>query len=204
MTHKSFVVSDTHFTQTSMYRFTDACGNRIRPWAETAEEADALMIEAWNATVRPNDKVYHLGDVSKTRSGLKILGQLNGTKILIRGNHDIFKLQDFAEHFKDVRGTHKIGRLILSHYPIHPDSIPHWAHGNIHGHIHEKRVLRRSWLGRRAIDPRYLNVCVEAIGLAPAPIEEIEARLIAQRATREWITPAWWKWQTRRCDPHPD
>jgi calcineurin-like phosphoesterase family protein len=38
--------------------------------------------------VHSKDTVYHLGDVAIPRSGLHVLEQLNGRKILIRGNHD--------------------------------------------------------------------------------------------------------------------
>ena len=192
MTHRTFIISDTHFGHGNIYRFTGLDGERVRPWAETAQVADEMMIEAWNATVRPDDKVYHLGDVAIPRAGLKCLGRLNGRKILIRGNHDIFKLADYAPHFRDVRGTHKVGRIVLSHYPIHPDNLPHWSMGNVHGHIHERRVMRRTWSGRRAPDPRYFNACVEAIGLAPISIEEVEAHLTARQTATSRLMPAWW------------
>ena len=39
-------------------------------------------------TVRPTDKVYHLGDVAINRNGLKALERLNGKKVLIKGNHE--------------------------------------------------------------------------------------------------------------------
>ena len=67
-------------------------GTKMRPW-DTAEEGDAAMVERWNSVVGDNDKVIHLGDVAIPRRGLKVLEQLKGRKVLIRGNHDIFKLQ---------------------------------------------------------------------------------------------------------------
>ena len=42
------------------------------------------MVKRWNETVRPNDKVYHLGDVVINRKALKTLGRLNGEKVLIK------------------------------------------------------------------------------------------------------------------------
>lgn len=50
----------------------------------------AAMIAKWNAVVRSEDKVFHLGDFSflnKERTQA-IVSQLNGYKILILGNHD--------------------------------------------------------------------------------------------------------------------
>jgi calcineurin-like phosphoesterase family protein len=117
MSAQRFVISDHHLRHPGIYRFTDDAGQRIRPRAETADEADEMMIAAWNDVVRKNDTVYHLGDVAIRRPGLRLLERLNGRKILIRGNHDIFKLKDYTAHFADIRGTHKIDRMILSHYP---------------------------------------------------------------------------------------
>lgn len=174
---RRLVISDHHFRHDNMYRFTDSAGNRIRSWANTAEQADEMMIDAWNETVRPGDTVYHLGDVAIKKSGLALLERLNGRKILIRGNHDIFRLKDYTAHFADIRGTHKQGRMIFSHYPLNPDSIPHWCVGNVHGHIHGSTVMRRTWWGRRVADTRYFNACVEAIGLAPIEIDDLEARI---------------------------
>lgn len=181
MSNRKLITSDHHLLHHNIYRFTNASGKRIRPWAENATEADEMMIEAWNSVVRKGDTVYHLGDVAIKRPGLKLLERMNGRKILVRGNHDIFKLKDYLPYFADIRGTHKIGKMILSHYPIHPASVPHWCLANVHGHIHEKTVMRRTWYGRRAPDTRYFNACVEAIGLAPIEIEDLEARIIARQ-----------------------
>jgi calcineurin-like phosphoesterase family protein len=181
-----FLHSDPHFLHDRIYQFTDEDGERVRPWAENSEEADELMIEAWNAVVPKNGAtVYCLGDVAMKAKGLHLLSRMNGRKILIRGNHDIFRLKQYTDHFADIRGTHKLDRLILSHYPIHPDSIPHWCDANVHGHTHDKVVTRRTWYGRRVPDTRYINVCVERIGLTPVPVEDIAAQAAALRGRSE-------------------
>lgn len=171
-----FITSDHHLMHDGMYRFTNPDGSAVRPWAQDSAEGDEMMIEAWNGVVHPKDTVYHLGDIAIRRGGLQLLGRLNGRKILVRGNHDIFKLSDYTPWFEDIRGSHKIDRLILSHYPIHPDSIPHWCDANVHGHTHSNGVTMISEDGERVPDPRYLNACVEAIGLSPVPVEKIAER----------------------------
>lgn len=177
-----FLHSDPHFCHERFYTFTDDAGRRIRPWAKNSADADEMMIEAWNTVVPKNGAtVYCLGDVAIKAKGLQLLSRLNGRKILIRGNHDIFRLKQYTEHFADIRGTHKLDRLILSHYPIHPDSIPHWCHANVHGHTHSKVVRRRNWYGRRIPDARYINVCVEQVGLSPVSVEEIAEQAAAAR-----------------------
>ncbi|MGA1873758.1 MAG: hypothetical protein ACMUHY_08805, partial [Thermoplasmatota archaeon] len=44
-------------------------------------------------------------------------------KVLIKGNHDIFKLTDYTKYFRDIRGYHVMNGLILSHIPISKDSL---------------------------------------------------------------------------------
>jgi len=74
-----FLVSDTHFGHAGVCRFLREDGTKLRPW-DSPEEMDEYMVEAWNKKVRPNDKVYHLGDVVINRRALKILALLNGEK----------------------------------------------------------------------------------------------------------------------------
>jgi calcineurin-like phosphoesterase family protein len=49
-----------------------------------------MIVHNWNAIVRPDDTVYHLGDVAlgPIEDSLKYIGRLNGHKILVVGNHD--------------------------------------------------------------------------------------------------------------------
>ena len=76
-----FLVSDTHFGHAGVCRFTDSVtGEKIRPWTDPAE-MDEEMVKRWNETVRPNDKVYHLGDVVINRKALSIMSRLNGDKV---------------------------------------------------------------------------------------------------------------------------
>ena len=95
---------------------------------------DEALVANWNRVVKPHDKVYHLGDVVINRKALHILYRLNGEKVLIKGNHDIFKLEDYTPFFKDIRGYHVMNNFLLSHIPVHPNSKGRFA-GNIHGHF---------------------------------------------------------------------
>lgn len=181
-----FAISDHHLRHSNIYRFTDTEGNLIRPWAKDAEEADELMIDAWNSVVGKGATVYHLGDVSISRKGLHLLERMNGRKILIRGNHDIFKLKDYTAHFADIRGSMKIDNLFFQHYPVHPDSIARWCLANVHGHTHGNTVTRINEHGDRVPDTRYFNLCIEAIGLVPLSIEEIQSRIIQAQENDPW------------------
>ena len=162
-----FFISDTHFGHEGMCKFLKKDGTKVRPF-DNVEIMDELMVENWNKEIRPKDKVYHLGDVVINRKNLKILEKLNGEKVLIKGNHDIFKLKDYTEYFKDIRGTHRLDKYyILSHFPVHPECINDYQ-WNFHGHIHYKRVLLENY----EINPKYLNCCVEHWDYKPIPFEE--------------------------------
>ena len=180
----TFLISDTHFGhEKTCTVFKRPDGTPLRPFGSAAE-MDEAMVERWNQRVRPNDKVYHLGDVVISRQFLKILSRLNGDKVLIRGNHDIFKLADYTQYFRDVRGYHVMNGLILSHVPVHTDSIARFG-ANIHGHLHANRVMRASGIDAstgeitygKEIDPRYHCVCVEHTDYAPISLEEVYDRI---------------------------
>jgi calcineurin-like phosphoesterase family protein len=170
-----FLVSDTHFGHAGVCRFLREDGTKLRPW-NSPEEMDEAMVKMWNETVRPNDKVYHLGDVVINRKALSILHRLNGDKILIRGNHDIFKLEDYTRHFRDIRGYHVMNGMILSHIPVHEESLGRFG-TNIHGHLHANRVMKVDEYGTSWIDPRYHCVCVEQTDFRPILFEDVLKRI---------------------------
>ena len=181
-----FLVSDTHFGHKGVCHFTRNDGvTKLRPF-DTPEEMDEFMVEAWNARVRPNDKVYHLGDVVMSRRSLSIMDRLNGDKVLIRGNHDIFKDEDYRKYFRELRAYHVMNGMILSHIPIHSESLGRFG-VNIHGHLHANRVMRPARVleefidhGCTTIDERYHCVCVEQTNFAPILFEDVIKRIEAE------------------------
>ena len=176
-----FLVSDTHFGHTGVCRFVRNDGvTKLRPW-DTAEEMDEFMVKAWNERVRPTDKVYHLGDVVINRKALGIMRRLNGDKVLIRGNHDIFKDTDYREHFRELRAYHVMNGMILSHIPIHSESLGRFG-VNIHGHTHANRVMLPGFNGKITdiVDVRYHCVCVEQTDFAPILFEDVIKRIEAE------------------------
>ena len=138
----TFLVSDTHFGHVGVCKFThpEDPTVKLRPW-DTPEEMDEEMIRRWNDRVRPNDKVYHLGDVVINRKALPTLARLNGDKVLIRGNHDIFRDTEYREYFRELRAYHVLNGMILSHIPVHEASLGRFG-TNIHGHLHATRVKK--------------------------------------------------------------
>jgi len=163
---KTFLISDTHFGHTNILSFLNQDGSHLREFS-SVEEMDETMINNWNKTVSDIDKVYHLGDLTFSNRNLQlIMPRLKGTKILIKGNHDNLKLSQYSPFFKDIRSYHILDKMVLSHIPIHPDSLYRWE-ANVHGHLH----------GNNLPDPRYINVSVEQINFTPIDFEEIRERV---------------------------
>ncbi len=159
----TFFISDTHFGHRNIVNFTDCNDKPLRPF-DSVDEMDEHMVSNWNYVVKPGDTIYHLGDVVINRRALQILDRLNGRKILIKGNHDIFKLTDYTKYFVDIRAYKVMSKhgFICSHIPIHPESLARWKL-NIHGHLH----------GSTLPDKKYLSVCVEQINYTPISFDEI-------------------------------
>jgi len=161
---KTFLISDTHFGHANILTFRNENGSPVRLFSDL-EEMNETMIDNWNKTVGKEDKVYHLGDVLFTKRWLDlILPRLNGNKVLIKGNHDTLKLSQYQQYFKDVRAYWILDKFVLSHIPIHPESLSRWK-ANIHGHLH----------GNSLKDSRYKNVSVEVINYTPVDFEEIRS-----------------------------
>jgi calcineurin-like phosphoesterase family protein len=182
-----FLVSDTHFGHKGVCHFTRNDGvTKLRPF-DTPEEMDEFMVAAWNERVRPTDKVYHLGDVVINRKALSIMRRLNGDKVLIRGNHDIFPDVEYREYFRELRAYHVMNGMILSHIPVHAESLGRFG-VNIHGHTHANRVKKARGVDARTgevlysddPDVRYHCVCVEQTDFAPILFEDVMRRITAE------------------------
>ena len=180
--------SDLHLGHANVIRFC------ARPFAN-AHEMDKELVRRWNAVVKPDDKVYVLGDLSfhNPKVGIPLIRQLQGHKVLVQGNHDKYsRTQYLAAGFEDVvqEMTLKLFNrdIILSHYPKHLGKetekidlrfmdrrpTPKWGHQWVLcGHVHEKWMLR----------DRELNVGVDQHNFAPISMTRVE-QLIALEEIR--------------------
>lgn len=164
--------SDSHF----LHRFVAA----LRGF-DTPEEHDEAIIDRWNEMVRPDDLVWHLGDVGLGSETLILeqAARLNGRKQLITGNHDACwpghrdsrkHQRRWLEVFESVQAFARIridGRqVLLSHFPYEGDHVGEdratqyrlrdegaWL---IHGHTHLQNRL--------GPHPRYLTIMDPATG----------------------------------------
>jgi calcineurin-like phosphoesterase family protein len=165
----AFVTSDWHLGHAKMLSFVNPDGSRLRPFS-SIEEMHETLIERFNKVVNSKDRLYILGDVAIPRSALSLLNRFNGSKVLVRGNHDIYKLRDYLPHFDDIRGAFFRDGLIFTHIPVHPCNLDNRYVGNIHGHLHGHLV--RTEEGQ--VDKRYFNTCLERNDFAPVPLELIK------------------------------
>lgn len=138
---KRFLISDTHFNDNRLNLY----GRNLM--FKNSQEVDDYIIKKWNETVDKNDVVYHLGDVSMDKEGFEKIKELNGKKILIKGNYDInkenggtakfniddkFLLKYFDEVYDELEIEIDGEKIFLNHFPakIREDVF------NICGHIH--------------------------------------------------------------------
>jgi calcineurin-like phosphoesterase family protein len=175
-----FLISDTHWGHKGVTEFLNHDGSKLRPW-DNIEEMDEAMVANWNRVVGPKDKVYHLGDVVINRRAFPTLARLNGEKVLIKGNHDLFRLEEYTPYFKDIRGVGVVDGMVMTHIPLHPGSLERWG-CNIHGHLHSNTVMRWTLDERQVVDEKYFSVCVEQpyMNYTPQPYELIK-ELIEER-----------------------
>lgn len=177
-----FFISDLHLCHFKILEWE----KEKRPFRHVFEMHDYL-ISKWNSVVMPDDKVFVLGDVflggpylndedklNKYKEVERVLKELNGDKVLVMGNHDTDpeKLGCFADHFVAIAGSVEYKRYVCTHIPIHPSQLEHRWKGNIHGHLHSKRVMKQKMDGL-APDERYINVSCEQVDFTPKTLEQL-------------------------------
>lgn len=140
-----YYISDWHYGHKNILAYDN------RPFT-TVEEMNRILVNRWNMVVSPTDQVFVLGDMfwcSEERA-VPILKSLKGTKILIVGNHDTTKRQDFREQFSRIADYMEIDdngrRVVLCHYPIpcFKNHFNGWYH--LYGHVHnsfESNMMER-------------------------------------------------------------
>jgi calcineurin-like phosphoesterase family protein len=145
----------------------------------SVEEHDEYVIEKYNGVVHKRDVTYILGDVTMEKSSpYPLLDRLNGVKHVVLGNHD--RRQDvkkLLEHVESVAGMIQYKGVMLTHCPIHPMELDYRFNKNIHGHIHEKLVMKDVYEWGYKKDPipddRYICVSCEQVDYTPKTLKEL-------------------------------
>ena len=165
----TYIISDTHFFHKRIQEFEPV---RLK----LGPDVDAMtweIVKRWNEVVRPEDTVYHLGDVSfqlgpRWEEVKHVCHSLNGYKILILGNHD---RKDKPEGNREPRldytelgfGTVSwepiyFNEYVLSHEPILDTKIL-----NIHGHIHTTAKKHREDVAPVVTSGMHFNASIEEL-----------------------------------------
>ena len=163
-----FFVSDTHFDHANFLKFKNDDGSQIRSF-DDVEHMNEVMIERWNSVVRPQDKVYHLGDVTfKPNVYARIAKRLNGHKRLQLGNHDNGSNLALTRWFERVSlwRIFKDENFVCTHIPIRVDQFRYKVEYNVHGHLHQNVIE----------DRQYVNVCVEQTNYTPLSMDQVKDR----------------------------
>lgn len=132
----------------------------------TLKAMDEQLIARWNSIVGTKDTTYILGDFAWTNHNYYI-SQLNGKKILIKGNHDKMSQKCFR-NFTEVHdvlmrvlcGKH----IFMFHYPCR--SWPSVMYGSIHchGHVHGRLFIP---------DERIIDVGCDRNNYYPFHVEQV-------------------------------
>lgn len=180
-----FFTSDTHYGHENVIKYDE------RPFGDL-EHMHRVLVNNYNSVVPNNGICYFLGDVGflSNLEFRKILSQLNGTKVLVSGNHDKGHNAMYDLGFDCVlnnAGLFIAGEMVtMSHCPLtgvlrevktsenwHGESkngkfsIPNYGQYHLHGHIHASK-------DRRILGKQY-DVGVRANNYAPVSIKVIES-----------------------------
>ena len=148
MSHNVWFLGDPHYNHERIIEFCD------RPFG-SVEEMNELMIQWHNELVKPGDVVYVVGDFQfvwgkkDPADAYVVAPHLNGSKYLIRGNHDRTHKwhETLTEEFVWIRDLETIsikgyGRkghpliVALCHYPFRSWNRKFHGAIHLHGHVH--------------------------------------------------------------------
>ncbi|MFH1055166.1 MAG: 2'-5' RNA ligase family protein [Candidatus Altiarchaeota archaeon] len=167
---KLYLISDLHLDHTNIIKYCK------RPFKDVNEMNDTL-VENWNKTVKPNDNVIFLGDLSygrESRGAEYWLPRLNGKIRFIEGNHE----DVHGVSVKTYPPAHNVflrygeQEFLLTHDPaIKPLG---WEGWTIHGHKHNNDLKNFPFINK---DEKTINVSVETIEYKPISMNVLVDRL---------------------------
>ena len=150
----------------------------IKRGFKTVEDHDNHIIQCWNSVVHKRDLTWILGDITMESSkSYPLLKHLNGMKKVVLGNHDRpSDVPELMKYVKCVSGIVKYKGIWLTHCPVHERELEFRVSRNIHGHIHEERIMKLESFGFKdelVIDDRYHCVSCEQIDYTPVTLAEL-------------------------------
>lgn len=147
-----WITSDLHFGHDRIRQFCPETRGRFVDVIDMREK----MIAEWNQNVSQGDEVFILGDFAflPSKDAVDILRRLNGSKILVEGNHDRKLLNDpsFRREFKEVhqylRYNHNGQLVILFHFPVLEWDQMHRGSVHFYGHVHGNKTGMEQYRAR--------------------------------------------------------
>lgn len=132
---RTWLSSDLHLGHSNILKYSN------RPFKD-CDEMNAKLIQYHNERVKPEDTYIHVGDFC-FKSGIGCvkythwLDQMNGHKIMIKGNHD--DSGGVKTYIDSLQMTFAQRRINVVHKPEHAN--PRYDI-NIVGHVHDKWKIR--------------------------------------------------------------
>ena len=166
-----FIIGDTHFGHPKIIEYC------VRPFnSHNVPEMDQVLINNWNFTVSPEDKVIFLGDLKygyKSKKPQFYLDKLNGNIHFIKGNLDDESL------IPGMRETFELAYKDLKFLFIHdPNQVnPNYEGWVIHGHVHNNNLQAYPFIN---FAKKTVNAGVEVIGYKPVPLSLIYDLIISR------------------------
>lgn len=114
----NYYIADLHLGHANVIRFDN------RPF-DNIDEMESEIVQRWNKRITPKDTVYIIGDFcwKTSNNWIPIIQKLNGSKVLIRGNHDpkhidgnLRKLFDDVKDYKEISDNGR--RVSMCHFPV--------------------------------------------------------------------------------------
>ena len=143
---------------------------------------DETLVQKWNAKIKPEDRIYHLGDFcwGSREDILKMTRRLHGHIILVLGNHDEIgdpKNYGFASKHQlleiKLNGTY----ITLCHYSMRVFNKSHFDAWALYGHSH----------GTLPPEGKTWDVGVDYNNFEPLEFEEIKKIMESRPHNLNWL-----------------
>lgn len=170
-----WLTSDTHFSHDKEFLYGPRGFTNVK-------DMNMAIVENWNSVVKPDDEVWHLGDMAlgDIDDACKYINQLNGTIRWIRGNHCTEK--KIGKIIEECPAVWEIGwayqfkynkkfSIYMSHYPTLTSNYDDKKFSQhiiaLHGHTHQQK----NWL--HTDNPFMYHVGVDSHDNTPVHIDEV-------------------------------
>lgn len=151
---KTWFTADMHFGHKNIIKYCD------RPFKDV-NHMNAELIKRWNEVVSANDQIIHVGDFASSYEKVdidRILDQLNGNIVFVRGNHD--------DNLK-IRVEELVFRLGKKACHVVHNPIDALLDYNLVGHIHKQ------WRSKIIDGKKLVNVGVDVWDFRPVSLAKI-------------------------------